>query len=421
MARPRVVIVGGGFGGLSAARALRRADVDILLIDRTNHHLFQPLLYQAATAALAPSDISAPIRWILRGQRNVATRLGTVERIDRAARTIGLASVDEPIPYDYLILATGSRHAYFGHPEWEAFAPGLKSLDDAQAIRSRFLLALERAEWEPGPQARQALLTFVIVGGGPTGVELAGALPEMGRNAFRRDFRHIDTSRVRVVLIEGGPRLLASFPESLSTRAQRDLERLGVEIRTSTIVTGIDADGVTLGAERIVTRCVFWAAGNEASPLGRALAAPVDRAGRVLVEPTLALPGDDRVFVAGDLAAVPWRDGLLVPGVAPAANQMGTRAARNILAQLRGTPMETFRYANKGELATIGRHAAIASLGGGKVRIAGYPAWLFWLFLHIMYLIGFRNRLSVLLEWGFNYLFHQRAVRLVSERQDGLR
>lgn len=416
--RPRVVIIGGGFGGLNAARGLARADVDVLLIDRTNHHLFQPLLYQVATTALAPSDITAPIRWVLRDQKNVTTLLGTVERIDRGARAVRVVGEPDPIHYDYLILATGTRHAYFGHPEWERWAPGLKSVEDARRIRKRFLLAFERAEWEEEPAARQALLTFVIVGGGPTGVELAGVLPEMCRVAFRPDFRRIDTSQVRVILVEGGPRLLPSFPASLSERAKRDLERLGVEVRTSTMVTGIDEDGVTVGAERIRSQSVFWAAGNAASPLARTLEVPLDTVGRVLVEPDLSVPGDPRVFVIGDVAAVRQPDGKWVPGVAPAANQMGKHAARNIRAHLAGRPLRPFAYLNKGDLATIGRHKAVAAFAEGRIRVAGYFAWFLWLFIHIAYLVGFRNRLSVMLQWAYNYIFFERGVRLITETED---
>jgi NADH:ubiquinone reductase (H+-translocating) len=416
--RPRVVIIGGGFGGLHAARALARLPVEIVLIDRTNHHLFQPLLYQVATTALAPSDITAPIRWILRRQRNVTTLLGTVERIDRRSRAVHVVGEPEPIQYDYLVLATGTRHAYFGRPEWEKWAPGLKSVEDARRIRKRFLLAFERAEWEEEPAARDALLTFVVVGGGPTGVELAGVLPEMCRVAFRPDFRRIDTSRVRVVLVEGGPRILPSFPPSLSERARRDLEKLGVEVRTSTLVTGIDECGVSAGDERIRSQSVFWAAGNAASPLARTLDAPLDPVGRVLVEPDLSVPGDPRVFVVGDLAAVRQGEGQWVPGVAPAAMQMGRHAARSIAAIIAGAPTPPFRYVNKGDLATIGRHKAVASFGGGKLRVAGYTAWFLWLFIHIMYLVGFRNRISVMLQWAYNYIFFERGVRLITETED---
>lgn len=418
MARTQVVIIGGGFGGLNAARAFARADVDVTLIDRTNHHLFQPLLYQVATTALAPSDITAPIRWILRAQKNVTTLLGTVERIDRHDRAVRVLGEPDPIHYDYLIVATGTRHAYFGHPQWEQWAPGLKSVEDARRIRKRFLIAFERAEWEEEPEARQALLTFVIVGGGPTGVELAGVLPEMCRVAFRPDFRRIDTAKVRVILLEGGPRILPAFPESLSARAKRDLGKLGVEVRTNTLVTNIDEDGVDIGGEHIRAQSVFWAAGNAASPLGRTLDAPIDPVGRVLVEPDLSVHGDARVFVIGDLAAARLPDGSFVPGVAPAANQMGQHAAKNILALLAGQGTTPFRYHNKGDLATIGRHKAVASFGGGRIRVAGYFAWFTWLFVHIAYLIGFRNRISVLLQWAYNYIFFERGVRLITETED---
>lgn len=418
MKRPRVVIIGGGFGGLYAARALARADVDVLLIDRTNHHVFQPLLYQVATTALAPSDITAPIRWILRRQRNVTTLLGAVERIDRRSRAVWVLGDAEPIHYDHLIVSTGARHGYFGHPEWEKWAPGLKSIEDARRIRKRFLLAFERAEWEDDEAERQALMTFVIVGGGPTGVELAGVLPEMCRRALRPDFRRIDTAKVRVVLVEAGPRLLPAMPPPLSERARRDLARLGVEVRLDTKVTAIDEEGVSLGAERIRSQSVFWAAGNVASPLARTLDVPLDPAGRVLIERDLTLPGDPRVFAIGDLAALPRADGRLVPGVAPAAMQMGAHAARNILRAIAGEPMRPFHYVNKGDLATIGRNKAVASFLEGKVQVGGYPAWVFWLLLHIMYLVGFRNRLSVLLEWAYNYLFFERGVRLITETED---
>ena len=413
-----IVILGCGFGGLFAAQALVGAPARVTVIDRANHHLFQPLLYQVATTALAPSDITAPIRWILRSQKNVTTLLGTVERIDRRDRAVRVLGEPDPIHYDYLIVATGTRHAYFGHPEWEKWAPGLKSVEDARRIRKRFLLAFERAEWEEEPAARQALLTFVIVGGGPTGVELAGVLPEMCRVAFRPDFRRIDTAKVRVILLEGGPRILPAFPESLSARAKRDLEKLGVEVRTDTLVTNIGEDGVDVGGEHIRSQSVFWAAGNAASPLGRTLDVPLDRTGRVLVEPDLSVPGDGRVFVIGDLAAAKLRDGSFVPGVAPAANQMGQHVAKNILALVAGKASKPFSYLNKGDLATIGRHKAVASFGGGRIKIAGYFAWYTWLFVHIAYLVGFRNRISVLLQWAYNYIFFERGVRLITETED---
>jgi NADH dehydrogenase len=418
MAKTRVVIIGGGFGGLNAARSFAGMDVEVLLIDRTNHHLFQPLLYQVATTSLAPSEITAPIRWVLRAQKNVTTLLGTVERIDRRSRAVWVIGEPDPVHYDYLIVATGTRHAYFGRPDWEKWAPGLKNIEDARRIRKRFLLAFERAEWEEDPAARQALLTFVVVGGGPTGVELAGVLPEMCRVAFRPDFRRIDTAQVRVILLEGGPRILPAFPEALSARAKRDLEKLGVEVRTNTLVTEIGEEGVDVGSERIRSQSVFWAAGNAASPLGKTLDVPLDRVGRVIVEPDLSIPGDPRVFVIGDLAAAKLPDGSYVPSVAPAANQMGHHAARTIKALIAGRPSKPFTYLNKGDLATIGRHKAVASFGGGKIQIAGYFAWFTWLFVHIAYLIGFRNRISVLLQWAYNYIFFERGVRLITETED---
>ncbi len=420
MSKPkvRVVIIGGGFGGLNAASTLARADLDVLLIDRTNHHLFQPLLYQVATTSLAPSDITAPIRWVLRDQKNVTTLLGTVEKIERRNRAIRVVGEPKPLHYDYLIVAPGTRHSYFGNDEWERWAPGLKSVEDARRIRKRFLLAFERAEWEDDEAARRALLTFVVVGGGPTGVELAGVLPEMFRVAFRPDFRRIDTSMVRVILLEGGPRILPAFPERLSKRAKFDLEKLGVEVRVNTLVTSIGEQGVSIGEEFIPTQSVFWAAGNAASPLVRTLDVPLDRVGRVVVEQTLAVPDDPRVFVIGDVAAVHQPDGRWVPGVAPAANQMGKWAARNILRHIDGQPLEPFLYTNKGDLATIGRHKAVASFFDGKLQFSGYVAWFLWLFVHIAYLVGFRNRISVLLQWAYNYIFFERGVRLITETED---
>lgn len=410
--RPRVVIIGGGFAGLHAARALRDAPVDVTLVDRTNHHVFQPLLYQVANTSLAPSDIAAPIRWILRSQRNVTVLLGDVVGIAPAARTVEVAG-EGAIGYDALIIATGARHAYFGHDRWEAHAPGLKTLQDALDMRQRMLLAFERAEWATDDAERRALLTFVIVGGGPTGVELAGTLPEFARVALRPDFRRFDAGTAHVVLIEGGPRLLPAFPERLSASAHRDLERLGVEVRTGTVVTDVSADGVTMEGDRLNARTVFWAAGNVASPLGRALGVPVDRAGRVLVADDLSVPGHPEIFVVGDLAAVRWDAERWVPGVAPAAMQMGRLAGRNAARLLRGVATQAFRYRNKGELATIGRNKAVAVFGQ-RIAITGRPAWLLWLFVHIMYLVGFRNRLSVLLQWAYAYFTFQRGVRLVT-------
>jgi len=414
--RRRVVIIGGGFGGLHAARALRGAPFDITLVDRTNHHLFQPLLYQVANTSLAPSDIAAPIRWILRQQRNLTVLLGDVTHIDVVARRVHVGGHAEPLAYDALVIATGARHAYFGHDAWEPHAPGLKTMEDALEMRRRMLLAFERAEWTEDADERRALTTFVIIGGGPTGVELAGTLPEFARVALRPDFRRFDAGAARVVLIEGGPRLLATLPERVSATAKRDLEKIGVEVRLNALVTAVDAEGVVAGGERLRARVVFWAAGNAASPLGRTLGVPLDRAGRVLVEPDLSVPGRPEIFVVGDLAAVRWMDGEWVPGVAPAAMQMGAAAGRNLARRLRGEPTEPFRYVNKGEMATIGRNKAVAVFGR-RLAITGRPAWLLWLFVHIMYLVGFRNRLSVLLQWAYAYLTFQRGVRLVTEAE----
>ncbi|MEJ7813329.1 MAG: NAD(P)/FAD-dependent oxidoreductase [Gemmatimonadaceae bacterium] len=414
--RPHVVIIGGGFGGLYAARALRSAVVDVTVIDRTNHHLFQPLLYQVATATLAPTDITAPIRWLLRNHRNTAVLLADVTRVDPVRRVV-VTDDERETPYDFLILAPGSRHAYFGHDEWEPVAPGLKTIDDALQIRDRFLLAFEEAEKSDDLAARESWQTFVIVGGGPTGVELAGMFPDVARRALRRDFRRIDTAHTRVILVEGGPRLLPAFPEDLAGRAARDLVELGVEVRTNSVVTRIEPDAVYVGDERIPAHSVFWAAGNAASPLAQSLRAPLDRAGRVEVAPDLSVPGHPEVFVVGDLAAVPWREGKLVPGVAPAAMQGGRHAARSIRRLLRGEATKRFEYVDKGNLATIGRAKAIAELG--RLHFGGYLAWAFWLFLHIAYLAGFRNRVSVLVQWAYAYFTWQRGSRLITARATG--
>lgn len=408
---PHVVILGGGFGGIRAARALRTAPVRITLIDRTNHHVFQPLLYQVATAGLAGSDIASPIRWMLRHQRNATVLMSEVSAIDPERRVVALDDALPDLEYDYLIAATGARHSYFGHGEWEAHAPGLKSLEDALAIRRRFLIAFELAEKTDDSEERQALLTFVLVGGGPTGVELAGVMQEIAR-AMRSDFRRTDTQQTRVILLEGGPRVLPSFPESLSKRAHQDLLDLGVEVRVNALVTRVESEAVWIGDERIATRTVFWAAGNEASRIGQSLGARHDRAGRVEVEPDLSVRGHPEIFVIGDLAIV-RQDGKQVPAVAPAAMQMGTAAARNIRHDLRGEPRVSFRYRNKGDLATIGRHKAIADFG--KFHVTGRLAWWLWLFVHIMYLVGFRNRLSVLLQWAYAYVTYQRGVRLITQ------
>jgi NADH dehydrogenase len=411
-ARPHVVIVGGGFGGLSAAKALKSADVDVTLIDRTNHHLFQPLLYQVATASLSAGDITAPIRHILRRQRNITVLLAEVRDIDVEKRVVRIDYPETEIHYDYLILAPGSRHAYFGHDEWEPNAPGLKAIEDAAEIRRRFLLAFERAEKSSDPDEQAAYMTFVVVGGGPTGVELSGAFPTIARKALYPDFRHIDTRKTRVILLEGGPRILPSFPESLAESARKGLEEIGVEVRTGSIVTRVEADAVFVGDERIQARTVFWAAGNAASPLGAMLGAPLDRAGKVLVNEDLSVPGHPEVFVAGDLAFVKRPDGRPVPGVCPAANQEGTTAARNVRRLIGKRPTRAFRYRNKGDLAVIGRSRAIADFG--KVRFSGRLAWLLWLFVHIMYLVGFRNRISVFVQWAYSYLTYQRGVRLIT-------
>ncbi|MFL5600314.1 MAG: NAD(P)/FAD-dependent oxidoreductase [Gemmatimonadaceae bacterium] len=410
--RPRVVIVGGGFGGISAARALRSANVDITLIDRTNHFIFQPLLYQVATAALAPSDITAPIRWIVRHLRNIEVLMAEVREVDVQRRVVRVDDELREIPYDYLIVATGSRHAYFGHNEWEPYAPGLKAVEDASEIRRRFLLAYENAEKSADEKAREEYLTFVIVGGGPTGVELAGAFPYIARKALAPDFKRVDTRRTRVILVEAGPRILPTFPEDLAARAQRDLSELGVEVRVNSFVTAVEADGVRIGNEKIRARNAFWAAGNLASPVGKFLDGPLDRAGRIQVNPDLSVPGHPEIFAIGDLAAL-VQDGRPVPGVGPAAIQEGKSAGKNIKRDLRREPRKNFRYWNKGDLAVIGRSRAIADLGW--IRFAGRLAWFFWLFVHIMYLVGFRNRAVVFFEWAYAYFTNQAGVRLITD------
>lgn len=411
MKRPRIVIIGGGFGGLSAAKALKSVVADVLVIDRTNHHLFQPLLYQVATASLSPGDVSAPIRHVLRHQKNTSVILAEVRDIDTERKVVHIDLPDREIEYDYLIVAGGSHHAYFGHDEWEPLAPGLKTVEDATEIRRRFLLAFERAEKSLDPAERDVYLTFVIVGAGPTGAELSGALPMIARKALYPDFRNIDTRKTRVILLEGGPRILPSFPEDLAEKAHMSLIDLGVEVRTNSIVTRIEKDGVFVGDEKIPTGTVFWAAGNAASPLGRMLGAPVDRAGRVLVNPDLSIPGHPEVFVAGDLAFVE-QDGRQVPGVSPAAMQEGRAAARNIRRLIGHTATKPFHYFNKGDLAVIGRSRAIADFG--RLRFSGRLAWLLWIFVHIMYLVGFRNRVSVFIEWAYSFITYQRGVRLIT-------
>ncbi len=411
---PHVVILGGGFAGLHCARKLRRAPVRITLVDRQNFHLFQPLLYQVATASLSPGDIASPLRAILRRQENAEVWLGEAQRIDVEARAVHLA--DAPLAYDYLVVATGATHAYFGHPEWAERAPGLKTVEDALEIRRRFLLAFEAAEREGDAEARRRLLTFAIVGAGPTGVELAGAMAEIAREVMPREFRYIDTTTTRILLIEAAPRVLPGYPDALSAKAQRQLEALGVEVRTGTRVTAIDADGIRIGDERLYAGNAFWAAGVAASPLGAQLGAPTDRAGRVLVEADCSLPGHPEVFVAGDLAHLERERGELVPGVAPAAMQMGDFVGRQIARDARGLPRQRFHYLDKGSLATIGRAAAVADIW--RFRLSGYLAWLVWVFVHILYLIGFRNRLIVMIQWAWAYATYQRGIRLITGSHD---
>jgi NADH dehydrogenase len=408
--RPHVVIIGGGFGGLYAARALRRARVRITLLDRRNHHVFQPLLYQVAMAALSPGDIASPIRWILRRQKNIEVLLADVRAIDPARSTIVLA--DGEMTYDYVIVAAGATHAYFGHDEWRRTAPGLKTLEDALDIRRRVLLAFERAERETDLTRRQALLTFVVVGGGPTGVEMAGALAEIAQLSLARDFRHFDPSSARIILLEAGPALLAAFPESLREAARADLLRLGVIVRTGTPVTSVAPGVVAAGQDTIAAETVIWAAGVSASPLGATLGVPVDRAGRVLIEPELTIPGYKNVFVIGDLASLKGEDGQPLPGVAQVAIQMGKHAARQVLRGIERQPYRPFQYNNLGNMATIGRNSAVADFGW--MTLKGYFGWLAWLFVHILNLIGFRNRIVVMVQWAWSYFSYQRAIRLIT-------
>lgn len=406
---PRVVIIGGGFGGLRAAQALKSAPVKITLIDRRNHHLFQPLLYQVATAGLNPADIATPIRRILRDQENVEVLLAEAQSVDMAARrvTLDFGSID----YDYLIVATGARHSYFGNEQWIPFAPGLKSIGDALEIRRRVLSAFEFAEREDDPEIRRAWLTFVIVGAGPTGVELSGALCEIAHHALARDFRHIDSKQAKIILLEGGPRVLPAYPPELSEKAREQMTKMGVDVRTDQRVTQIDGDGVGVGDVRIATRTVLWAAGVMASRLGRMLGAEHDRTGRVLVNPDLTVPGHPEIFAIGDVASLKV-DGKPVPGVAPAAMQEGKHAANSVLRAMAGQPLEPFRYHDKGSLATIGRSAAVADLG--KFKLSGTIAWLAWLFVHLLFLIGFRNRLLVMIEWAWSFVSYDRGARLIT-------
>lgn len=410
--RPRIVVVGGGFAGLWAVRALRRAAADILLVDQHNHHTFQPLLYQVATAGLAAPSIAAPLRHILRHQANVTVRLGHVEGIEPAARQILIDGQREP--YDYLLLATGVSHAYFGHDEWAPHAPGLKTLDDALGIRARILTAFEKAESATDPADAQACLNFVIVGAGPTGVELAGTLAEIARHTLKGEFRRIDPGQARVVLVEAGPRVLPAFPPGLSASAQRQLEKLGVTVLTGRPITHVDASSVRIGEEHLATRTVLWAAGVTASPLARTLGVPLDRSGRVLVGPDLSVPGFPEILVAGDLAAVQSAAGP-VPGIAPAAKQMGNHVARVIQSRLAQREAPAFTYVHQGLLATIGRMAAVVDLG--RLRFSGMAAWWFWLLAHVYFLIGFRNRVVVLIDWFSAYWTYQRGARIVTNER----
>ena len=407
---PRVVIVGAGFGGLQAARLLAKQALRLTLIDRKNHHTFQPLLYQVATAGLSPGEIAAPIRWIVRGQSNVEVMMGEVQDFDLRRRVVKLH--DFEVPYDCLIVAAGAGHSYFGHDEWEPLAPGLKTLEDALEIRRRVLLAFELAERQAVRGEGQVHLNFVVIGGGPTGVELAGTLAEIASRALATEFRTIDPRRTRIILLEGGSRILPAYAADLSASAQKQLEKLGVEVHTSTMVTGVEPACVVTGTTRFPSAVTLWAAGVAASPLGRKLEASVDKAGRVLVNSDLSLPGHPEVFVIGDLASIKDSDGHPVPGVAPAAMQQGVCAARNIERDLSHKSRQDFRYVNKGSLATIGRAAAVAEFK--KLHISGYPAWLAWLFVHIFFLIGFRNRLIVLIQWAWSYFTYERGVRLIT-------
>ena len=417
--RPRVVILGGGFGGLAAAKALRGAPVDVTLIDQRNHHLFQPLLYQVATAALNPSDIAVPIRRILRRQQNASVLLAEAVGVDPIGKRVLLSDGVIPegvIPYDFLILATGVTHSYFGHPEWAEAAPGLKTIEDALEIRKRILLAFEAAEWEIEPTRQKAWLTFIIVGGGPTGVELAGAIAEIARHVMTRDFRRIDPGRARVLLMEAGPRILPGFAPELSQWATEAISRLGVEVLTGNPVTALDEGGATVRGEKIEARTILWAAGVEGSPLAHSLGVPLASGGRIPVQPDLSLAGASGLFVIGDLASL-QQDGQALPALAPVAVQEGRHATRNILRALQGLPGLPFTYHSRGMLATIGRAAAVGEVA--RLRFTGFTAWLFWLLVHIAWLVGFRNRFLVLTEWAWTYLRYERGARLITGPKQG--
>ena len=413
---PRVVIVGAGFAGINAAKGLAGDPVRVTVLDRRNHHTFQPLLYQVALAVLSPAEIATPIRNILRHDANTEVLLGNVVSFNLDGRTVLTTGPgdSEPIElsYDYLIVAAGATHAYFGHPEWAKFAPGLKSVEDATEIRSRVLLAFEKAEREGYAGRPTAPLNFVVIGAGATGVELAGAISDISRRYLEEEFRSIDPAMSRIILLEGGPRVLPTYPEDLSASAEKQLRQMGVEVRTNAMVTNVEDGMVTVGQEKIPAVVILWGAGVSASPLGKMLGAPVDRAGRVIVQPDLTVPNHPEVFVLGDLAASKTKDGKLVPGVAPAAIQMGQYAAKQIKRILKGQPRQPFEYWDKGSLATIGRSHAVADFG--RLHISGYFAWLSWLFIHLLFLIGFRNRLLVMMEWAWSYLTYNHSARLIT-------
>lgn len=415
--RQHVVIIGGGFGGLEAAKKFKGKDVAVTLIDRTNHHLFQPLLYQVATAGMSSPAIAAPIRHVFRGQKNLDVIYGEVTSIDLKRKVV---TIDQTGEYDYdtLIVASGATHSYFGNDHWAQYAPGLKTLDDAHEIRRRVLLAYEYAERSTNPKEQQAWLSFAVIGAGPTGVEMAGTLAEIAYQTLREEFRHIELDRVRITLVEGSDRVLGAYPPDLSAKAHKQLDALGVVVKTNSQVSDINAEGITIGKENpefLQTRTVIWAAGVAASPLGKQLGVPLDRAGRVIVDSDLTVPGHPDVYIIGDLAACIDANGKSVPGVSPAAKQMGRNAAANILRKMNRQPTVPFIYKDYGSLATIGRHSAIAAVG--NVKLSGYPAWLFWLFVHIYFLIGFRNRLTVFIDWAWAYWTYERNARIIIEHR----
>ena len=407
---PRAVIIGAGFGGLEAAKRLADQPVQVSVIDRTNHHLFQPLLYQVATAALSPADIAAPIRGILSKHKNIEVFLAEVQSVDTAARIVH--TTERAIPYDYLIVATGARHSYFGHDQWEKLAPGLKSLEDAVEIRRRILLAFEFAEKTTDPEARSSAMNFVIIGGGPTGVEMAGAIAEIARETLAKDFRHIDPSTARVILIEGEKRVLSAYPEDLSASALKQLQELGVEVITGVHATNLTEKGLEVAGKFIPCRVKIWAAGNAASAVGKTLGVPVDKTGRVIVQSDLTIPGHPEVQVIGDLASLTGKNGKPLPGVSPVAIQEGRHAAKNVLHMIAGAKPQPFYYWDKGSMATIGRNRAVADLN--FIHFSGFPAWLAWLFVHVLYLVGFRNRIAVLFQWAWAYLTFNKGARLIT-------